>query len=668
MKNLSSVIFRFVVLLASILTSTSVYSQFQCPVSCSCANKTVSVTCFGANPNDDVSDTTSIQAAIDSVPANWTVYFPTGKYKIDSVITGQVTPYNDKQGLVIEKDNINLLGDGVGSELYTPKATNFVLLQIPGRNAISLYGYLDRVIPKNISIQKLSFSGQKGEQESERNRGVLGVPPSGCPDTMNDEWNNTALGKCNNLFGIFIFQAENVSISDVQIRDFGIDGVNVGLGNYPNKNITLERLKTKRIRRNAVHFGNGENLILRNSLIEDSQDNVWLPALGSGGAVDLETEGLDQSAYPITRVPYVYNLDISNNLIISPMNQKSKGGIALQFSGGPARKLNVNKNIVINSNIFTSGIANSTCDLRLSQNIPVTTPPTPPPAPCVINGERYVDPRLGESGRIREVNISSNWVSNLHECTSQFCDDSSVALLIATSGDVPDSDGSDNGVTLNNNVLSVFQNGNLNRIFSFSTNKNISGNNNKVFRPYVTIPPNTFMAGAYNFLWDKRYPSNWYYPYKPLGTVDRDFSNYNMQILNTIDNGSPESRLNCYTPPVYPETTGTWEFCNNLAGTELTWVSNPNQTPTTAPTITKVSVKYSRYLWVGVHRNINNEPVRVEFLHNGFPVGLKDVIFDGSNLDTKTFIKLNSKAKKGDVFKVMAFSETGKYNEINYTY
>jgi hypothetical protein len=607
MKNLSSVIFRFVVLSTTIFISSSIYAQWQCPTSCSCANDTVSVTCFGANPADDgVSDSTAIQTAFNVIPNNWTLYFPSGRYMIG-------------ESLDLNRGNIRLSGDGISSELYTPQNTNFILLNIPSRANSQL---CPLIRPTNVVIEKLTFDGNL-------NRGT-----TDCPITTNTG--------CSLLFGIFIWGAENITIQDTLVKDFGIDGINMALGNAPVKDITLRRIKTDRIRRNAIHVGFAENVLIENSLIDNSQDEVWLPAPGSGGAIDLETEGLEVLCSPpgqehILRSPFVYNLSIKNTLFRTPTTRnglpyKSKGGIALQYSGGPVRKIDVSNNVLINSSLFTNGIVSSLDD----PGFPITY--------------RNVDSRVGKSGRIRDVNISSNWISNLH----QSGDDSTTALSLYATGDSPDSQGF-NGANVNDNILTVYQVGGNNRLFQFSTNKEVSGNNNKTFRPYqVTTDP---VSGAYNFIWRKDHPENFY------GQTP-NYDNYNMQILNTFDNGYVGSRLNCYDPSaIFPAPV--WAFCNNstLGGTgnALTWVNNPNPTPITSPTINSVSVFNKLNLNISA-TDSNVSPVRVMALRNGLPLGLKDTA-NGS-----VSFPLSRKAIRGDVFYVQAFNQNGQFSEYTYTY
>jgi hypothetical protein len=590
MKNLSSVIFRFVVLSATILISSSIYAQWQCPTSCSCANDTVSVTCFSANPADDgVSDSTAIQTAINSVPDNWTLYFPTGRYAID-------------QSLVINRNNLTLTGDGINSELYTPQGTNIMLMKIADEVVSQ---QCPAVVPTNITLKQLSFSG-------DLNRG-----------------NSQGSG---NLFGILVRNGENITLSDLLIRDFSLEGFSLSNGTHIPKNILLQRVRTKRMRRSAIHIGYGENITIKDSVFEDTNDDVWLPDPNSGAAIDLETEGLDMICTPlpiVQRVPFVYDLKIYNSLVKSPNTQTSKGGIQLAFSSGPVRKVDVSNNILINSGGISSvGFTFSIDDWTW------------------IND---VDPRLGKSSRIRDVNLSSNWISNLHPSG----DIATSALSIYASGDVPDSYGF-NGVNANNNVLTVYQVGGNNRLFQFSTNKEVSGSDNKTFRPYqVTTDP---VSGAYNFLWRKDQPVYFLPPQTP------NYDNYNVQILNTLDNGYIGSRLNCYDPSaIFPAPT--WAFCSSIGGTgnQLTWVNNPNPTPTTPPTINSVGVFNKLNLNISA-TDSNGSPVRVMALRNGLPLGLKDTA-NGS-----ISFPLSKKAIRGEVFYVQAFNQNGQFSEYTYTY
>jgi hypothetical protein len=604
MTYFSKNVFRTITMSAIFLIYSSVFAQWQCPTSCSCSNNQVSVTCpaFGAIPNDDIGDASAIQLAINSVPDNWTVYFPAGRYKIDTT-------------LEINRSNVNLLGVGTSSELYTPQNTNFILMSVPGRNQSQ---GCPRVVPKNIRVEQLSFSGDV-------NRGTEACPVQ------------TDTG-CSLLFGLFILNGEDVSISDVLFKDFGLEGLLVGNGTATPKNIMIQRIKTQRFRRNAIHIGYGENITVQDSVFEDSNDSQWLPAGSSGNAIDVETEGLDLLCNPVPgqphtyRVPYVYDINIKNNLIKSPTKVVSQGGIQLGASYGPIRKANVSNNVLLNSGgIISAAVTYSIDDWDWFHD---------------------VDPKVGKSMRNRDLDISSNWISNLHLSG----DIATSALTVYASGNVPDYYGT-NGVKINDNILTTYQNGGNNLLFQFSANKEVLGNNNKTYRYYSAV--NDPLSGGKNFLWRKDVP---YF----LPSQTPNYDNQNMQILNTVDNGWEGSRLVCYTPVPY-----TWEYCNSIGGTgnSLTWVNNPNPTPTISPTITSVRVLSPLLLSVGVARNFTDEPVRLEVLHNGLPIGIRDVTFQGTNLTSSANIILNKKAKRGDVFEVMAFSQTGKSKSPTiYTY
>lgn len=105
-------------LFSILLAAHAISAQWSCPKACDCTGNLVSVACFGAVPDDQTGDSAAIQNAIDSVPDNWTVFFPAGVYLIDIP-------------LEIGRSNINLIGAGIQSELRTPQNTNYPLLNLP---------------------------------------------------------------------------------------------------------------------------------------------------------------------------------------------------------------------------------------------------------------------------------------------------------------------------------------------------------------------------------------------------------------------------------------------------------------------------------------------------------------------------------------------------------
>jgi hypothetical protein len=73
------------------------------------------------------------------------------------------------------------------------------------------------------------------------------------------------------------------------VKEFGIEGITVSNGAHPSKNITFDGIRVQKARRQGIHIGFGENILIKNSLIEDTSGDFWLPFPNSGGqAIDIE--------------------------------------------------------------------------------------------------------------------------------------------------------------------------------------------------------------------------------------------------------------------------------------------------------------------------------------------------------------------------------------------
>lgn len=416
-------------------------------------------------------------------------------------------------------------------------------------------------------------------------------------------------------------EGTNITIRDVLIKKFGLEGISISNGMSISRNVSLIRIRTQKVRRTAIHFGQNDNVSLVDSSIEDMGSDEWLPALVGNPAIDIEPEGLDLDCPAIPENyhdPYVFNSTIRNTLIKNPTNTTSKGGMSVSPAYGAVRNVVLDGNVWIN----TTGVATLGIDSSVQQY-----------------GIRH--PCVGQSKRIRQVSVTSNWLSNLHTNSQQPPDPTSHAAQVMFSGDVADGCGA-NDVQLNNNVMTMTYDGYNHRALSFSGVKEFYGNNNKVFRPYHDTTGNP-LAGNLNFVWDKSFT-----PVDPS----------NMQITNTLDNGWPGSRLACVDYSQNP----AWFFCSLPgAGNLLTWIDNPNPTPTTPPTINSASVWFPRVLISASEPN--NQPMRVMIFRNGLPEGLRTI-----QSGTPTFISLSSKPNWGDTFYIQAFNENGLSDDYSFTY
>ncbi len=595
---------QILVMLGCILGAAYAIAAQSCPrgatPQCNCPNSTVPVTCYGAVPDDGGGDSAAIQQAINRVPDGWTVFFPAGVYVID-------------QGLYMERSNINLLGEGIQSELKTPQRTSlepFTVLSMP-RNETYQFGcvpvppsappgtYVYNNTPRNITIEKLAFNGDFNQ-------------PDGCPVTED----------CGPLNGIWILQGEDITIRDVLLKQFSREGITIALGSVIPKNILLQRIRTQSIRRTAVYFGLGENLRLEDSSLED-EGSGWPEH--SSVAIDVEVEGGDVECHFGGVLPehihggYVYNSTIKNTLIISPTSEESRGGVNFTPAQGPIRKALFQGNVVVNS----TG---------------VTTAGYPYPADPPYDDVR--DPRVGDSRLIRELDISQNWISNLH--TSAVYPWGNMSVQFEYTGYAPDAYGP-NDVRFNDNTLTFFPNSDNYRNMRFSAVRNLSGTNNKTFRPYIVNTSGDPQAGSENFVWNKTVTSA---------------APTNMQITNTLDNGWPGSRLACDDPSHLPE----WYFCS-LTGksNQLTWIDNGADTPTQPPIIRFADV-WAERLVVNIEEP-NRQPVRLMIYKNGIPEGLKTVPSSAN-----TYISLSRKPIRGDFFELKAFNENGWFGDYSFLY
>ncbi len=573
------------------VTASATFAQ-RCPIGCSCADNTISVACYGAVPDDQAGDSAAIQNGINSLPSSWTLFFPAGVYLVD-------VP------LYINRSNINLTGQGIQSELKTPRdwRTEWSLLNLP---AVDYQSQCDELgnprynTPTNIVIEKLSLNG-------DFNAGRPDCDPS---------------GDCGELNGIFIRQGENITIRDVLVKSFSREGISIAVGWAIPKNISMVRLRTQKIRRTAVHFGFGENIRLEDSSIEDQGSDEWVQmGLPVGGpAIDLEVEGSDFRCPAIEgnyRDGYLLDSTIKNTLIMNPTETTSKGGIAISPANGPVRNVEIKGNVVIN----TTGLSS------LGDIIPSSPP--------VSFGVR--NPRVGESRRIRQLDVSQNWFSNLHYSGDGT---GAHAFTFNISGDAADAYGP-NDIRFNDNVITFFGLGQNYRALEFSGVKEFYGSNNKLFRPYQVIPDGNAWAGPQGFVWSKEHSTA-----API----------NLQITSTLDNGWFGSRVACYDPSRNPAM-----FYCSLKGEPFTWINNPNRTPEGAPIITNARVLTVQQVLVSVQEP-NNQPVRVMIYRNGLPIGLRTLT------QSSGVINIPAKAQHGDEFYLQAFNENGWSGEYSFTY
>lgn len=267
MKNLST--FTLTLVTIALLASVTVAGS-SCPVGCDCPEKTVSVTCFGAVPDDESGDSVAIQDAIDSVEDGWTIYFPGGVYIVDIP-------------LEIGRSNISLAGAGIESELLTPQNTNYPLLNFPRYPYTISCPITD---PSNITIEKLTFNGNFNQGDNT------------CPL-------NSA---CNVTTGIWIREGHDITFRDIIVKQFGLEGISISNGAMMPKDITLLRVRTQKVRRTAIHFGMGENITLEDSSLEDIKGTVSLTCQAS------QVTGMSFTSKHLTKTVFLMTIHSRTNV------------------------------------------------------------------------------------------------------------------------------------------------------------------------------------------------------------------------------------------------------------------------------------------------------------------------------------------------------------------
>jgi hypothetical protein len=270
---------------------------------------TVSVKDFGAKGDGITDDAPAIQAALDSVPAGGgTVLVPAGDYRLG-------------ESLVISHDGTTLTGEGPASILRLMdgvEQTGIILPQAYGGN-------LDpTLIVHNVTVSRLTLDGNYNP-----------IPASGQP----------------NYFAVFVRQASDVTLSDLVVRHWAVDGISISNGGDPVDQITVENCLITGIHRNGIHVGFATNATIEGNHITDVPSQYWGPAAASG--IDVEVEGWNSTQtnpYPGETAPFAYpyvsGLTIEDNIIERDSSPTSGDGIALQPAYGPISNVTISGNLI----------------------------------------------------------------------------------------------------------------------------------------------------------------------------------------------------------------------------------------------------------------------------------------------------------------------------------
>lgn len=210
----------------------------------------VSVKRFGAKGDGSADDTAAIQAAINSLSAGGTVYFPNGTYLVSADLT--------------VPSGITLKGD-----------TASVVERMP--NALTTY-YIFRVLESsNVHFENLFINGER-----EKHEGTAG------------EWG----------MGIGFEAAENCSVRNCTISDCWGDGIYIGShGSVGCKNITVDGVKIDYARRNGISVINADGLMITDCDIRNTSGTA--PQYGICFECNADTDSVRNAS--VTRCVFTDN-------------------------------------------------------------------------------------------------------------------------------------------------------------------------------------------------------------------------------------------------------------------------------------------------------------------------------------------------------------------------
>jgi Right handed beta helix region len=262
---------------------------------------TLSVLDFGAVPGDALDDAAAINAALAAAAPGDTVSVPAGEFRLGAT-------------LAMGTDRVTLAGDGPNSVLRLMPDTYASGISIP---AAYLDGYdlADRVA--GITVRDLTLDG---------NRNGFQVDPG-----------------AGDYFGVFVRQAEGLTLSGLAIRNWVSDGITVGNGVRPTDGLVIENSLIEGVHRNAIHLGFATNATIRGNTILDTPSQWWGPSAGSG--IDIEVEGFDIFG-PDPHTPYVRAVVIEDNFIARTDTRTAGAGIAVQPAYGPIRDVTIRGNYI----------------------------------------------------------------------------------------------------------------------------------------------------------------------------------------------------------------------------------------------------------------------------------------------------------------------------------
>lgn len=201
---------------------------------------------FGAIGDGVNDDTSSIQAAIDSLPSGGTIFIPDGVYMIRAHVDGSSGNFLRDQGGINLKDNITL-----------KMSRNTTLKAIP--NDRQQYNIIRTFGANNVTVYGGNLLGDRDTHLS-----------------TGGEWG----------YGIAIMGSSNIVIKNINISKMWGDGINLQVlgsaGSQGNKNILIENVVSTYNRRQGMSVESVDGLIVRDS--EFSNTSGTLPSTG----IDIE--------------------------------------------------------------------------------------------------------------------------------------------------------------------------------------------------------------------------------------------------------------------------------------------------------------------------------------------------------------------------------------------
>ena len=254
-----------------------------------------SVLAFGAKGDGIADDTAAIQAALDSIPAGGgRILVPAGTYRISAP-------------LVVRRNGLTLRGEGPSSVLKLADGVTRTMFVLPVEFGPSVNSA--DVVVTDVELSRLTLDGNRN--------GRAQVPPT--------------------FFAMHLLHAQRVTLSELVVKDWPFDGITIGVGQRPNRDVTIRNSRFSGMGRNAIHVGYGSNVRISQVFVDDTPSQQWGPAAGS--AIDVEVEGQDS---------FVDGLVVEDSFFQRMGTRTAGFGLGLQPAYGPIRNAAITRNVFRN--------------------------------------------------------------------------------------------------------------------------------------------------------------------------------------------------------------------------------------------------------------------------------------------------------------------------------